>query len=92
MTYHIAYGIETESLEAPDQLRLLSLPDEVADMDNDDLAAYISDTWTTIRAQVLVGADDVVQALRMLMRAQKIDNFTVEVVIDGLRDALDNNA
>jgi hypothetical protein len=92
MSYQIAYGAETESIEDPDQLVLLTLPDHCADMDTDDLSAFIEANWTESWGQSLVGVDDVVESLRLALSAHGIDPATGESIIATLTDAIDNNA
>lgn len=92
MTYQIAYGSETKTLEDPDQLVLITLPGECADMESDDLVAFINDNWTDNYQQSLVGVDDVIDSFLLAMYAEGIDYDTRERIITTVRDAIDNNA
>jgi hypothetical protein len=91
MTYRIAYGIETETLADPDEMVLLDLPDECADMDSEELEAWIDGNWQTdaIGRQQLVGFGDVVSSLRSLL--PEMDASALEALIEGLYDATGQN-
>lgn len=67
MTYRIAYGLDTESMEDPSQLVLIDLPDECIDWDCDGLAHRIRSGEVVYIEQALVGFDDVLDALRQVL-------------------------
>jgi hypothetical protein len=58
MAYMIAYGVDTETLADPDEMVLLALPEECADMDSEDLESWIRGNWEGIDRQPLVGQRD----------------------------------
>jgi hypothetical protein len=86
MTYRIAFGEETESLEDPDQLVLVSMSDDVADMDNDELIEYIREN--PVDKQRLVGAEDAVVAFRRLMADEGVPDSVADGFASMLADAL----
>lgn len=97
MAYQIAYGADTDSLEDPDQMCLVTLPDECEDMESDDLIDFIKDNWGTpdVSAEPLVGFNDVQDALRLILTALKGEVLTtplIETVLRSLYDAVDNNS
>ena len=93
MTYQIAFGTDTETIEDPDQLVLLSLPDTCADLDGDDLIDYINAYYGSadVSVEPLVGLNDVLDSLRLALSAHSISPGDTESIIATLTDALDNN-
>lgn len=88
--YQIAYGSDTGSIEDPDQLVLLTMPDECADMDTDDLEDYIRDSAGPIDSQPLVGFNDMREATDLAMQAEGIDAATRLRIWQTIFDAVDN--
>jgi len=92
MNYQIAYGRDTESLEDPEQVVLLDLPDECSDMDSDELTEWIAENWDwpDMRVQEIVGITDVMESLSLILGAET-DAATAKRILDSLSDALTNN-
>lgn len=103
MTYFIAYGTDTESLEDPDQLVLVGCPDDWAELDSDDLAASISHEWQALESrggiQALVGEKDVLDMLRTIIpNAPGLDGLgeesvqrVVDYILGSLNEAFTGN-
>jgi hypothetical protein len=93
MTYQIAYGLETECLEDPDQLALLTLPDGAADLEYEDLVSYINDNWGTdlVKDQPLVGLDDIIESFQLALRAAGVDDVSITDITNTVTDAVSNN-
>ena len=92
MTYQIAYGVDTESLEDPSQIVLLSVPDEWADLDNDEFCATVADEWTTGKVKIdpLVPLEHTLDRVVLALLAEGIGHATAAQVRETVRDALDN--
>ena len=92
MTYQIAYGRDTESLEDPGQLVLLDLPEVCSDMDSDELTEWINENWDDpgVRSQEIVGITDVMESLSLILDAET-NAATAKRILDSLSDALTNN-
>ena len=99
MTYKLCYGTDTDSLEDPYQIVLLSLPDECSDLDSDALLDYINEhginedgkTRGDIPATALVGYADVVESLRLALSGAGIDEATAHGIVTTLDDAIANS-
>lgn len=91
MTYLIAYGTDTESIEDPDQLVLLSLPDECSEMDTDDLVEYLNDSGNEAYSQPLVGLNDVLESITLALAAEGVDPAVIDRALATVFDAVDNN-
>ena len=92
--YNVAYGTDTESIEDPDQIVLLSLPDEWADLDTDELGWAIKDNWTdpaVVKWTELVPLRDVVDSFRLAMAGEQIEPAAVERIVLTVEDAIVNN-
>ena len=95
--YYIAYGVDTETLEDPDNLVLVGCPPDWADKDTDELVADINTEWDSLEVQPLVGFSDVVEALRLIIRSvngihpSHVKHVEMEI-INSLTDAVDNNS
>lgn len=92
--YRIAYGMDTDSLEDPDQLVLLTLPGKCADMNSDDLGLYINTYWgdPNVQSQPLVGMSDVIDALRLVLAASDVDAKEQTDIVAHLLSAMGNNS
>jgi hypothetical protein len=91
VSYTIAYGTETESLEDPDQLVLVTGPDEWADLDSDDLVQAIRNTMYDEDSLVepLVGIQQVLDALELLVPAVSgIHPSHVKAVLEQLTNGM----
>lgn len=91
MTYYLAVGTDTGSLEDPDQLVLAMLPDEFADWESEELSAYFDEHWSTVEHQPLVGLDDVLESFVMALAAEGIAGPAVTAAVITARNAVDNN-
>jgi hypothetical protein len=101
MTYRIAYGVETETLIDPDELVLLDLPEECADMDSEELESWIRGNWGEISigvnglsSQPMVGFQDVLDSIRLILPTVPGITDTdsaEETILESLFDAFDNN-
>jgi len=94
--YTIAYGKDTESLEDPDQLVLVTCPSDWADLESDELIGKISDHWAALDVQNLVGIQDVFDSLKLIIPTTpgihpSNISATTKFILDALFDALDNN-
>lgn len=92
MNYQIAFGTDTESIEDPNQLVLLTLPDECADMDTDELSVFLDENWMEVDSQPLVGLTEVIDSFLLAMHAEGIDHDTRARIVTTVRDAVDNNS
>lgn len=92
MTYQIAYGRDTESLEDPDQIVLLDLPEECSDMDGEELEHWINDNFHELRYQELVGITDVLESMELAMFAEGVTPEVRRRVLATVSDAITNNA
>lgn len=98
MTYKVAYGTDTESLEDPYQLVLLYLPDEAEELDSDELTSYINERGINedgagtglIPATALIPFRDTVESLTLAMAGEEIPTATIDRIIGTLTDALVN--
>ena len=76
----IAYGLDTGSIEDLAQLVLVAVPDEVAEQGGlfvrDHLVGNFADS------QVLVGLDDVLDALALALSAEGYSSLTERVSAD----------
>jgi hypothetical protein len=96
--YYIAYGMDTQTIEDPDQLVLVGCPEDWADLDNDDLVEHIDDAWDSgaLDIQRLVGFTDVIDSMRLIIQGGvagilSADRDRVEQeVVSALIDAMDN--
>lgn len=94
MPYQIAYGRDTESLEDPTQLALLTLPDECSDMDSDELTEFINENWEDpefMTVQDLVPGADVMESFALAMDGEGINPDMVSRILSTVADALGNN-
>lgn len=94
MSYQIAYGLDTESIEDPDQLVLLSVPDEWADLDNDEFCSTVADEWTSGKVKIdpLVPLEHVLDRVVLAMLSLGVSHETAVQVRQTVRDAVDNAA
>jgi hypothetical protein len=97
MTYRIAYGCDTETLADPDEMVLLDLADECAEMEYDDLTSWITDNWGGISIgldglarQPLVGLADVLGVLRQRL-LPVIGDEALEALVADIYDATGQN-
>lgn len=92
MTYRIAFGVDTGSLEDPDQLVLMSLPDECAEMESEELLQWINENKDAHSAQPLVGLNDVKESLELILGAEIPDDADLRArITESLIDAFVNN-
>jgi len=90
MTYQIAYGVDTDSLEDPGQLSLLTLPDRCMGMDGDELVRVIQEEFGNFLPQPLVGVVDVMDALRIIIpNAPGVGVEAMNFILNALYDTLD---
>lgn len=61
--YRVIYGFETETIEDPDQIVLLDLPDQCSEMDTEDLETWIVDYWADLKKQSILGLNDVIETI-----------------------------
>ena len=94
MSYQVAFGTDTESIEDPSQLVLLTMPDTCADLDADELAEYINLYYGSadVSVEPLVGLNDVIDAVLLAMHAEGFGADTKARIIATLCDAIDNNS
>ena len=92
MSYQIAYGLDTESLEDPAQIVLLTVPDEWADLDNDEFCATVADEWTSGKVKIdpLVPLEDTLVKVVLALLAEGIDDEKAMQIRQTVRDAVDN--
>ena len=83
----IIYGLDTESIEDPSQVVLLTLPDDVQDVED---YIRVSNGYSSADEQPVVGFDDVREALRLILDAEGLTSIA-DRVIDSLTDAFGNN-
>lgn len=92
MSYQIAYGLDTESIEDPSQIVLLTVPDEWADLDNDEFCATVADEWTSGKVKVdpLVPLEDTLVSVVLALLAEGIGEEKAMQIRQTVRDAVDN--
>ena len=71
MTYRIAYGVDTKSVEDARQIVLIDLPDS---LEYDDLEDLLADDWDSLEPQGIVGVDDAVSILDRVLTELEVDN------------------
>ena len=74
----IAYGLETGSIEDPVQLVLVDVPDG---LDADGIEAYLRDA-EPFPFQPLIGLDDVLEALALVLDAEGYSGLTGQISAD----------
>lgn len=90
MTYRLAFGVDTESLEDPSQLVLVDLPDECDLWDSDGVIDYINTHG--VPQQPLVGLHDVLDSMGLAMQGEGLSPEVVAAVRGTILDAVFNNA
>jgi hypothetical protein len=88
MKYRLIFGVETESLEDPDQIALVYLPDKAMDMESEELALWIRDNWDTdeVKPQPIVGLDDAISVIQQEAIKQKVPTEASDAIINALID------
>ncbi len=92
--YQVAYGLDTDSIEDPRQMVLLSVPDEWASLDPADFCAAVADEWTTgkVKTDPLVPLEHILDRVVLAMLTEGVDRETAAQVRETVRDAVDNAA
>jgi hypothetical protein len=95
VTYKIAYGLDTDTIEDPDQLILITMPDAWAGHDVDELLNNIRNTWNVhpeVTYQPLVPLEDTLDSVVLALIGEGVSEEIAERVRLTVRDATDNNA
>ncbi len=86
---HIAYGVDTGSIEDPEQLVYIDGLDD--DIDFDDLEFWLRDNWQDMNTTPMVPYDRIVGSFTLAMLAENVPLKTVQEVLQTVEDAIGNN-
>jgi hypothetical protein len=81
MSYRIAYGLDTRSIEDPDQLVLMDLPDQCSDMDSEELEDWLNDNEGV--HQPLVGQADLLEKVAEACEREGLNGDMIARILDA---------
>jgi len=99
--YRIAFGLDTETIEDPDQMVLLDLPDDFSEVDTEELEYLLAhdheirqrrmhEPADPFTFQPMIGVQDVIESFVLAMLGEGIPQSQIDVILTTVFDAVTN--
>jgi len=90
---YVLYGMDSGSIEDPDQMVLVRLEGGQDCEDADALEDFIERNWNTTKCatQPVVGLDDVLDSMCLALTAAGVENSVIDEARNTIIDAVGNN-